>query len=799
MCAQQANSSRTSKSASKDDPVINFREVITKYLYHWPLYILVLVIALSIAYLYYKVTKPGYEIKATMVIQDAQDQKSPKDDQSALQEIDIDHPAKIVENEIEILKSRNLISKVIYDLKLWVDYTKDSKLVKHEDLYKDNPFDFVLIKPNGLLPNQTFEIYIKDENTFLIKGSQDKSKQFNFNEPLVNSFGIWKLVPTAHLKEYLGSKITMQLADPVAVTDAYQSGLSVALIDSKASTLELDFTDQIQERGKDFLNHLITRYNEAQLAEKNNLTQSTLDFIDKRLASLTGELSNAEAKVENYRSARGITDFDKQSDVYVQSAQANDKSLNDVDVQLNVIGEIESYVNSPHSTNVPSTVGISDPGLNSLIQKLSDLQIEREKMLATTPETNPIFDPVNRQIASTRSALKDNINNIKQSLKAQKRQLSTISNQFESTIKNVPTQEKDLIGLKRAQTLKENLYTYLLQKHEEVSLSYAATLSDARLVDSAYVLPPKSSKRLIPFAAAALLGLLIPTVLIYGRDSFKNRITNSKDILRAIDSPILGELSYEKSDDPIVVHDKGKFAIGEEFRILRTKLHYLHGKREKGRVTLVSSSISNEGKSFVSTNLSVTLAASGKKTVILEMDLRKPRVSAIFGLEGKHVGISNYLNGEVSEAEIIQKSVMYPNLDIIGSGDFYPNPSELLEQQRMEVLVNWLRLNYDYIIIDTPPVSIVTDSIIIARLVDVSLYVVRQAFTSKALLPFIKSIEEEQHFPKMNIVFNGVQKGRYGYQGYGGYGGYGYGDYIEDKATKKKYSRSIFKNILKRF
>jgi capsular exopolysaccharide synthesis family protein len=291
------------------------------------------------------------------------------------------------------------------------------------------------------------------------------------------------------------------------------------------------------------------------------------------------------------------------------------------------------------------------------------------------------------------------------------------------------------------------------------------------------------------------MGITVPLGIVYGRNSIRNRITSNKEILNALDVPILSELAYEKSKMPIVVHDRRKFAIAEEFRTLRTKLHYLHGKREKGRVTLLTSSISNEGKSFVATNLAVALAASGRKTIILELDLRKPKVSSIFNLEAKSPGISNYLNGEVSEKEILQSSVTYPNLDVMGSGDFYSNPSELIDQPRMEALINWLRLNYDDIIIDTPPVSIVTDAILLARLSDVTLYIIRQGFTSKILLPFIKNLNTENHFSKMNIIFNGMEKGRYGYSGYG----YGYEDYIADKGIKRKYSNSIFKDFFKRF
>ncbi len=385
---------------------------------------------------------------------------------------------------------------------------------------------------------------------------------------------------------------------------------------------------------------------------------------------------------------------------------------------------------------------------------------------------------------------------MKSSLYAQKRKLEGYNNTVNSSIRNVPVDDRALIGLERNQTVKENLYTYLLQKKEEIGLSYASTLDDARTVDSAYVVPPKASKRLIPLAAGLMLGLFMPTVIIFGRGSLKNKIISSKDITRAVSIPILGELTFEKNKNPIVVHDKARFALAEEFRTLRTKLHYLHDKKEKGRVTLLTSSISNEGKSFVATNLAVALAASGRKTIILEMDLRKPRVSIILDVPQDHAGISNYLNGEAVETKIIQKSESYPNLSIMSRGTYDDNPSELLEQPRTETLINWLRENYDDIIIDTPPVSVVTDAIIVSRLVDVTLYLIRQGFTSKAILPFISNMEDEEHFPKLNIVFNGIEKGRYGYSGYAGYG---YGDYVEDKKAKKRYSRSIFNNFFKRF
>ena len=794
MCAKQSTVYR-GNTPLKEEESVNFREIFLKYSFHWPLFILVFVAAMSIAYVYFKVKKPGYQVTATLQIQDETKDKAPGADKAALSELDLVNTGKIVENEMEVLRSFTLVSKVVYDLQLWVKYTRTTKLVKQEDLYKKTPVHFKLIQKKGDLGGQKFDIVIKNANTFLLKRSNGKYTQFNFKDVLDNEFGLWQLEPTKDINNYIGSTITVSLGNPYSVVDATQKGLLIALVDKQASTISLTVSDNLPERGMDILNDLISRYDEAEVQMKNKITQSTLDFINERLKTLTGELSHAEGQVQSYESSRGVTDLDDQSKSYVQSTMENDKNLNEVNVELQVVDGIEKYANTPGSTNVPSTLGINDSGLSTLIEKLSELQIERDRMLATMPETNPMLDPVNRQISSTRSAIMQNVRNIKSSLLAQKRQLESYDKKYQSTIRNVPVQQRDLIGLKRDQTLKDNLYTYLLQKREELSVSYASILSNARLVDPAYVLPVKPLNKYAPFLVAIAFAFLFPVGLIYGRNSIKNAITHSREISQGTDVPVLCELSFEKTKTPIVVHDRGKFAIAEEFRTLRTKLHYLHGKTDKGRVTLITSSISSEGKSFISTNLAVAIAASGRKTVILEMDLRKPRVSEIFGIEDKQPGISNYLNGEVSETKIIQKSATYPNLDIIGSGDFYPNPSELLEQDRLSTLITYLRSNYDDIVIDTPPVNIVTDAFIIAKQADITLYCVRQGHTSKMLLPFIKNINEEEHFNKLNIVFNGIEKGRFGYNGYT----YGYGDYITDKQTKKKYSNSIFNNFFKRF
>ncbi|MBC7915377.1 MAG: polysaccharide biosynthesis tyrosine autokinase [Pyrinomonadaceae bacterium] len=772
----------------ENDSSSSFRETLDKYFYHWPLFLIGLLITLTCAFIYLKKAKPLYELKATLLIQD---EKKTSEEEEALQEIDVTNSSKLAENEVEILKSRQLINLVVNDLQLGIGYNQKGRYTD-EDLYGRSPVKLTLLRSSGDINGQELEIIIKNRDFFYLKGPNGDQKTFLYNKAYKSSFGTWKLTPTEVVNDFKDSEITITINDTESAATAIQKSLGATLLNKQAPAVSLTISDPVQQRGKDILNHLITHYNKASISEKNRITQSTLSFIDDRLDSLYKELNSAERDVEGFRSSRGLTDISSQSQVYLENVQTNDNRLNEVNVQLNVIQGIERYVNSSrNSNNVPSTLGIEDPALNSSIEQLAQLQLQREKMLATTPEGSPLFESLNRQVQTTKSSIRESIRNIKSSLQGTKGELQSFNSRFESSIKNIPGQERQYVGMKRQQGVKEGLYVYLLQKREEISLSYASTLADARIVDTAYLGFVKKPKEPLIYGMAFLLGLVLPASFMYGRDKIHNRITNRKEIEDVIGNPILGELSYERSTTPIVALDKSNFVIGEEFRALRTNLHFLHEKKQSGRVTLLTSSIAGEGKSFVSSNLALTLAASSRKTVLLELDLRKPKISEMFKLPHAHPGISNYLNGGSAIEDTIQPSGVNPNLDIIGSGPFPSNPSELLELPEVDILFAWLRANYDDIIVDTPPVNLVTDAMILARITDVTLYVIQQGYTYKSLLPFIKKLFTDQNFPKLKVVFNGIEKGKYGY-------GRNYGNnYYHSDDIKNR--NSIFKNFSKRF
>ncbi|HTD99701.1 MAG TPA: polysaccharide biosynthesis tyrosine autokinase [Mucilaginibacter sp.] len=772
------------------DSSINFRDIINKYLYHWPLFIIGIAITMTAAFFYLQISSPVYEIKASIIIQD---EKKDPDEKQKLQELDLLKSTKLVENEIEVLKSRNLILQVVNNLTLWVDYKQKNGL-KTEDLYGVSPVKFKLIEPHGIIGDHKLTIKIKDNNSYFLEKSNGELKEISFNSNLENSFGVWKLEPQTNIKEFIGNEIKITITDPNKVAEDYQKLIDASLLNKLAPVVGLSVKDKVQERGKDVLNDLITTYNDITNAEKNRVTQSTLDFIKDRLESLATEVSSSEKNVEQFRSSRGLTDISSQAQIYLQNVQANDNKLNEVNVQLNIIDGIEHSLNTSQNVQTASASLANYPSLNSLIEKLSLLQLQRDKLLATTPETNPIYEPIDRQIRSARASIKENIQSIKSSLVAAKNKLQGYNSKYESSIQNIPGQERGLIDIKRQQSIKENLYTYLLQKREEMSLSYASAISNARIVDKAYVDNVKSSRKAIAYGSGLLLGLLLPVIFIGSRNKLSSRITTRMEIEDITGGPLFGELTYAKASSTLISLNKSNVVIGEEFRSIRTNLHFLKGKQDDGLVVLVTSSISNEGKSFVSSNLAHVLAISGKKTVILEMDLRKPKIANIFDLSIQKPGIYEYLTGQSPKEEIVQASNVHPNLSVISSGAFTSDPSELLGQDEIDSLIHWLKLNYNYIIIDTPPINLVTDAKILSRLNDVTLYIIRQAYTYKSLLLFIKSLIKEQQFPQMKFIFNGVKKGRYGY-------GHNYGNeyYKAINKDKKNFLGLSLSEFFKRF
>jgi tyrosine-protein kinase Etk/Wzc len=776
-----------------ENPSLSLRETIDKYIYHWPLFLIGLSICLLGAYFYLRYTEKVYVVNSTLLIKDDKSGAG-MDAGNVFNDIDLFSSSKVVDNEIEILKSKTLMHQVVDRLNLMIQYNVQGRIIDG-DVYVTRPVTMSAIQIDSNFYGRTLTLRFPSSSTYLLQDAESgKQVAGQLNKLQRNAFGIYKIIPTHNFGRGGANELQIQIRDPFSLTDEYLNNLSVTLA-GKSTVLNLSLRTTVPQRGKDVLNTLIQVYNEAALADKNKTTQSTIQFIDERLKLISGELMDVEKNVETFKSNLGLTDISSEAQQFLDNVQANDIKLNEVELKINTINEIQRYVNSPsQQERIPSTLGVDDPVLLSQINQLATLQLERDKLLATTTIENPLVEPLLKQIETTRSGIRSNIENIRRSLISMKSTLQGNNAQFQGAIKKIPGQDRQFISIKRQQTIKESLYLYLLQKKEEAALSYASAIADSRTVDPAfYSRTPIQPKRQIVFLGALLVGLILPASYIYGKGLLNNKVNGLADISKISKIPVLGEVMYVEDTAAVVITENSREAISEQFRAIRTNMEFLRSKSEGavGRITLFTSSMSGEGKSFVSTNIAAAFAISGKKTVILELDLRKPQISKTLNLDNR-VGLSNYLIGRASINDIIKTSSFNHDLFVIGSGPIPPNPSELLIHNELDELMAYLKKNFDEILIDAPPIGLVTDAQILARFADATIYLMRQNYTFKAQVKSMDAIYRTRKMPNLNAILNGIKYGgNYGY-------GYGYGYYSDDIKNSKTTLKSIGRDILNR-
>lgn len=780
------------RSFNEDDS-FKPREVILKYLFHWPLFLISLLLTLSLAVVYLKITKPVYEIKASLLIKEDNVNSNATKTGIALQELDITSPNRIVDNEIEVLKSRQLMATLVDDLQLWLDYQSNKKIGK-ENLYGVNPVKIVFSKTADKIEGKSIVVFIKNAQTYFITETGKEPVEYQFDKTVSNSLGTFVLTKTGFYRNYLDQSIQISLKDFDKTVSEYQKGIEIALLNKKSPTVSLSLSDAVKSRGKDILNHLIVIYNTATLTEKNRITKSTMNFIDSRLATITSELADVEDQTQRFKSSRGLTDITSQSKIFLENAQANDSKLNDVKVKLNVVEGIENYINSTaNNKRAPSTLGIDDPGLNNMIARLSQLELERSRLLSTTPESNPLFEPLNTQIAELKNAIKINIGNVKLTLQNSKLKLESFDKQFQSSINKIPGEEREYIGILRQQNVKQDLFLYLLKKKEEISLSYASTLADARVIDTAYAGPVKWPNKILVIAIAFILGLGFPIALLVLRSLFNDKVRGKNSVKKEVEAPLLGDIREVITKNPFIIFDQYQIAAVEQFRYLRTKLLAAHSSTEKGRITLVTSNVAQEGKGFISSNLGLSLAASGRKVLLLDLDLRKNKLGHLFELPEAGNGVIDFLENRVDKEDIVQKSGKHFNLFVITTGKAENVvTTELIEKFELEILMTWLKQNFDDIFIYSPPVRLVADALILSKFSTVMLFIVRSNVTKKSYLKFIDEIQKNHIHNKVNVVLNAA-KAEEGIIDYGR-------KYYSEKALKPKFSfKQKLTSFLKRF
>lgn len=784
----------TEKVFEEKEEKIDLRELFFKYIVHWPWLASSVLICLVGAWLYLHMATPIYNISATVLIKD--DQKGGKGKISELENLGLDGlitSSQSIDNEIEVLRSKTLVKDVITQLNLYVTY-EDGDQFSPKSMYKTSP---VLV---SMTPQEAERLKapIKVEMIFQPQGTLNVSVKMNEEEyqkhfeklPAVFPTEFGTLAFFENSDSLLKSKvkdlrhITATISQPMKIARRYSASLSIQPTSKTTSVAVVSLKNSSLQRGQDFINKLLEVYNRNTNNDKNEIAQKTAEFIDERISLISKELGSTEADLETFKRNAGITDLSSDAQIALNSNAEYDKKRVENRTQISLLTDLRKYANGDNYEVLPGNIGLQDVSLVSIIDRYNQMLIERKRLLRTSTEDNPTIVNLDTSIRAMKSNVIATINGTLQGLLITKADLDREASRFSQRISNAPGQERQFVGISRQQEIKAGLYLMLLQKREENAIALAATANNAKIIDEAIADDvPVSPKYSMIYFVAFVLGLGIPVSIIYVIGLTKYKIEDRFDVEKLTNLPLVGNIPLaEEKKGSIAVFENNNNLMSETFRTIRTNIQYMLSENKK--VILVTSTVSGEGKSFISANLAISLSLLGKKVLLVGLDIRRPGLNKIFNQSRKEKGITPFLvNPDMDLMELIQPSGVNQNLSVLLGGIIPPNPTELLARNGLDKAFEILREHYDYIILDTAPVGMVTDTLVISRIADMSIYICRANYTHKNEYLLINELAETEKLPNICTIINGldIKKHRYGYYyGYGKYGksyryGYGYG------------------------
>lgn len=785
----------------------DFKAVLFKYTIHWPWFVACILLCLAGAWLYLRYTAPVYNISASVIIKD--NDKNSKSNTGIVDLEDLGFYSSInnFDNEVEILHSRTLIRKVVEELDLYINYAAEGSFHNIE-LYKSSPIK-VWITPEEaqkLSMPAYLNLSIQPGNKLNVKvsiGEQEYIKQFDKLPALLTTpSGTFSFTPKDSIDIKSEQKIIVTVSSPYNVANDYRKALSIEPTSKSTTIAQISVKSTHTQRGMDFINKLVEIYNRDANDDKNEVATKTAEFIDERINIINGELGTTEQELETFKRDAGLTDLKSDAQLALSENSEYEKKRAENSTQLRLVQFLASYANNPdHAYEVlPVNVGLTDIGLTELINRYNEMLLERKRLLRSSQENNPVVVNLDASIRAMRSNVLTTINSVQRGLAITQADLERQAGKYAGRITNAPGQERQLVSISRQQEIKAGLYLMLLQKREENAITLASTANNARIVDEALAdAIPVSPKGKMIYLVALILGVALPVAVIYIIELFKYKIEGRADVEKITSLPIVGDVPFSEnksSEGAIVVHENQNDLMAETFRNVRTNVLYMMKSNEK--VILVTSTTTGEGKTFIASNLAVSLALLGKKIVIVGLDIRKPGLNKAFQLSRKEQGISQFLaNPEHTDLmSLVQVSNINPNLSILPGGPIPPNPTELVARESLPQAIDILKKHFDYIILDTAPIGMVTDTQLISRVANASIYVCRADYTHKADYTLINELGEQKKLPNLCTIINGLdmKKKKYGYYyGYGKYGkyygygkkyGYGYG-YGAENVNKK--------------
>lgn len=782
------------KNAHQSQPSegMNVKLLFLKFLPFWPLFLITTVISVSYFYVKLKYTVPVFESTTSVMIRD---EKKGQEESKMEDQLNVFEPKKIVENEIEVFRSNSIISEAVKALNLYSNTFKERGWMgmATTPAFLSSPINVEVQNPDSILiKKKEYYSYSPQTHMVLMDG-----KEYPLNQWIKFPWSTIRFVENPYYdpkKNDPGEKYRFYftLTDVNAMTKNVIARLTVTPTSKQSSVITITLKDPIPDRAQLTLREIVTAYKNAAVDRKNQVANRTLKFIEDRLEKVSKELDSVESGIQNYRDRTGVVDITEQSRAYLDDKQTNDRQLSTLNLQLSALDEVEKYVESKSNEGsiVPSTFNIQDPQLSSLLEKLYTAQAQYEKLRRTSGENNPSVVALRDEIDKIRPGILDNIRNQKATINSNISYLQQSNQKYEGMLSTIPKKEKDLVEVSRLRNIKADIYSFLLQKREETSYSISSILPDCYIVSEPTTSPsPVSPKKTF----IALLALVLPiggsVGLVLLKDLFNNKILYRSDIEKYTDFPVIGEVIFDKNQPTIVTEGDSRSFIVEQFRQIRATLKYQGNPPGLQKRILTTSCVKGEGKSFISTNLAMSLARSGKKVALLELDLHQPQISNTFDLD-IDTGITQYLEGKATIDSIIVPSGRHENLFILPAGRLADEPSELLVNGRLENLLNYLDGKFDTLVIDTAPFKALTDAFTIAHSCNLVLVVIRHNHTPIKLIERINEDMESHRINNVAIIFNAVKNrglGKYSY----GYG-YGYG-YDQKSAYSSYYSKKMKK------
>lgn len=778
------------KENEKDS--ISLVELIGPYVRSWKAYAISITLCLTLAFVYLKNATPIYKATTSLILHD---EKNGGNSIGALSEFEglglLSGGSSKVENELEVLKSRNLIKSTIEQLNVNISYwLKDG--LKRVAYYQNTPFVFKPVSEGveNSLDNLKLNVSIINENEFQLSINDDtKSKTYSWGNTITTKNFNFILIPNVDIiNSYVGDQFVVVIQAMDLAIDNLQSRIVFSASSKKNNVIKLSLNDASKQRAEDVLNTLVELYNVNAIDSKKEVNLKTADFIKNRLDLIKEELAGIEENAESFKQEHRLLDIQSQSSLFSKSISKSKEDLFKAETQIRLAEFMSEHLidKSKKFALIPVNLGLENSGLIDLSKSYNDIVIERNRIVQSTNVLNPVIKNIDNQLNDLKENIQTSLNNYIETLKITKQELESQEELINRRIAAIPEKERKYRSIARQQELKESLYLFLLQKYEETSLSLAATSSNSKVIDLAYgARRPVAPVGRVIVLIGIIIGLIIPTVIVYIKELLNTKVHNKKELENLVGAiPVLGDIPKSGTKDLRIRTTSDRSSMAEAFRILTTNMNFMIGRgKDECKTICITSTIAGEGKTYISANLSTVLSFSKKKILLIGTDVRSPKMDDYFTESQQHMGLTNYLSDlSMKISDIVVKQSDNPFLDVIFSGIIPPNPVELLSSDRFKELLDTVKEDYDYIIMDSAPVSLVTDTLLISKYADMFVYVTRAEYLDKRMLEIPRNLFKQERLPNMAMVLNDIDIKK----GYGTGYGYGYGSYGEYGEKRKK-------------